>query len=546
MLDKSYITEPTNFADIWFALEQCEARGIHILDDDTGKMNYISYASIVEQAGQLAVTLSKEGIVSGQKVLLSAKTTPKFPVLWMALVWLGATPVPLPPQEVLVGKNAFKKRLIGIVNHFPHYICHDSEVTDVLSITSEYKTDISIIPFSKLIYAPKSSPLPKRISPDTNDLAFIQFTSGSTSQPKGILITYRNLYANVYGIWSRLQVNPEIERFLSWLPLYHDMGLVGKFLGCLLTQTGLILTSSQSFARRPLKFMSLMNQYQTQICSMPNFGLEWILKRLLTSRKPACSLASMKWIGVGAEPVNVKTLKAFESALQPYGLRPGVLSPCYGLAEATLAATIAPPLKGYEIEEIDGYFLPTLGSPLLNIQVVIETDKSASGTVKIKGPSVAHNAIINGKVTSLLDKNGYYDTKDIGVIINGQLNVLGRADEMFILNGTNYFPYDIEASVRAIDGIIRNRVVCFHIRDQKPINSGVIILFESRPLEKDKESDIREEIERQVLASNGIKPSVIIAVQPKSIPVTPSGKLKRLSARQLYLNGYYDRTVELA
>ncbi|VAW81431.1 Polyketide synthase modules and related proteins [hydrothermal vent metagenome] len=550
MIDKPYIDELSDFALVWQKLEQCDTRGIHIHDDDTGKLSYQSYATLVQQAGELAAYLASQGFKAGDKVLLSAKTTPEFPVLWLALIWMGVTPVPLPPREMLVGKNTFKERLKGILKHFPYYICLENEVNDVRYAAKEQEANLTIITFSELLNRSNNNSVPTRAAIPNDTLAFIQFTSGSTSHPKGIMITYSNLYANIFAMWSRLSIDPSQEKILSWLPLYHDMGLVGKFLGALLTQTTLILTSSQYFARRPLHFMNLINQHQTQLCSMPNFGLEWILKRLATSKKPACSLASMKWIGVGAEPVNVKTLQSFEKAFAPFGLRPGVLSPCYGLAEATLAVSASPALAGYKVHTLDSYALPTLGFPLCNIQVKIDSDgdQSESGVIKIKGPSVARSAMINGQVKLLVDEDGYYNTGDIGAIANNQLQVLGRIDEMFILNGVNHFPYDIEATIRTIDGILRNRVACFQISDMSCRNSesGVIILFESKPLTDSEYTNLTIQIERRVLACSGFRPSAIVAVPPKSIPATPSGKLKRLSARRLYKEGYYSQETQLA
>ncbi len=549
MLEEPYIDEFTDFALIWHKLEQCHTRGIHIHDDDTGKLVYTSYATLVFQAGKLARYLASQGLAAGDKALLSAKTTPQFPVVWLALIWLGVTPVPLPPREMLVGKNAFKERLTGILEHFSYYICHDNEVDDVHCAVLEQDTTMTILNFSELFNS-RTGHLPTRVPIPNDRLAFIQFTSGSTSHPKGIMITYSNLYANIFGMWSRLSIDPSQEKILSWLPLYHDMGLVGKFLGALLTQTTLILTSSQYFARRPLHFMNLMNQHQTQLCSMPNFGLEWILKRLASSKKPACSLASMKWIGVGAEPVNVKTLQSFEKAFAPFGLRPGVLSPCYGLAEATLAVSASPPLSQYKVQTLDHYALPTLGFPLCNITVKISSDggQSTSGVIKIKGPSVARNALIDGQVSLLLDEEGYYSTGDIGAITNRQLQVLGRTDEMFILNGVNHFPYDIEATIRTIDGILRNRVACFQVSShlRKASESGVIILFESKPLSNSEYTSLKIQIESRVLSCSGFRPSAIVGVPPKSIPATPSGKLKRLKAKALYKEGYYNQEIQFA
>ena len=537
----SWTAKLQDFSGVWDALARCRDRGMYIFDDNTREMVYRSYQDVFDGAGQLAATLARLGVRRGDRVLLCAATQVNFPSLWLALVWLGATCVPVPPRAALVGQYTFRERLRGIIHCFPFYLCDDDERAEVLEIAAETAASTRIVAFSEL-YRNSATPLPlpERVSPDVKDIAFVQFTSGSTKAPKGILITYSNLFAGVHAIWSRLRTEPDTERGISWLPLYHDMGLVG-FLGCLLTQTELVMMSPQAFAKRPLNLLSLIGEYRTSMCSMPNFALEWILRRLSASPNHQYSLDSMKWIGVGAEPVNPATLDRFERALRAHGLREGVLSPCYGLAEATLGVSIAALGEGYDLFEHAGRSYPTAGRLLTGMEVCLapQEGNSAFGRILIRGESVARQALVGGEVVDLLDEDGYYDTKDIGTVAGPHLVVLGRADEMFIVNGENYFPNDIESVVRTVAGVMRNRVACFYI-ERGPQHTGeIVILYESRPLSLDDEDSLTSEIERQVRSHLGLSAVTIRGVPPKTIPVTPSGKIQRLRARQLYLEGFY-------
>lgn len=540
-----------DFAATWAGLAQCRDRGVHVYESDAGAPIYRSYAEIFDEAGPLAAALARRGIARGDRVLVCAATSSRFPVLWLALVWIGATPVPMPPRAALVGQYTFRERLNGIVPHFRFYICAADELTDIAETAAASGTSMHAFVLPALEHD-TDAPAPARFCPQLDDVAFIQFTSGSTKAPKGILITYRNLFANAFEIASRLEYRPACDRLISWLPLYHDMGLVGKFLSALLYQMDLVLMSPQGFAKRPLQFLTLVGKHAAQICSMPNFALEWILRRLgaTSSKQPPFSLASLRWLGVGAEPVQPETLQAFDRALRPYGLHAGVLSPCYGLAEATLAVAIDAPGTPYGLVPWAGRPYPTAGHILSGIDVAVSDDAMAPasvGRIRIRGDSVARQALINGEVRDLLDREGYYDTKDIGGIVDGRLFILGRADEMFIVNGENRFPYDIESAVRHVDGVLRNRVVCFHVAGDGIFPGRTVVLYESRPLPPLESTRLNDDIVAEVRRRTGVELTTVLAVAPKSIPVTPSGKIQRLRARQMFMEGCFrERSYRVA
>lgn len=539
-------------AELWAGLADCTARGVYMYEQEAAQPVYRPYADLFLEARRLAGELANRGIGYGDRVLICAATNAAFPALWLALMWRGATPVPMPPRAALIGQYSFKERLAGILPHFRHYLCAADEIDEIAATAAECGSAVKIVSFADILQSALSGDASTpAATPPLDAAAFIQFTSGSTREPKGIVVSYRNLFANVFEISSRLAYVPAHDRLISWLPLYHDMGLVGKFLSAIVNRMDLILMPPQAFAKRPLRFLELIGVHQAQVCSMPNFALEWILRRLnnSASRDTEFSLASLKWFGVGAEPVLPHTLRAFDRAMRAYGLRDGVLSPCYGLAEATLAVAIDAPGTHYTFRDYDGRSYPSAGCVLDRIDVAIgfESQPTDVGRVRIRGDSIAQQALIDGQLQPLLDEAGYYDTKDIGALVDGRLFVLGRADEMFIVNGENRFPYDIESAVRGVDGVLRNRVVCFHVPlDVEAPAHGVVVLYESRPLPAPELERLRREIELAVRRRTGVEVGVVVAVAPKSIPVTPSGKVQRLRARKLYVAGFYQSVAARA
>lgn len=527
---------------VWRALEACRHKGIYVYDDAAARMTYKSFAEHISSAAPLAGVLAARGIRSGDRVLVCAETNEFFPTLWLALIWIGATPVPMPPSYALMGQYTYRERVRGILSYFGHYCCHQDEVDPLHDLAAELSSNVTILPLPQLMHDAReySGEVPARAALAPNALAFVQFTSGSTRSPKGVQITYGNLLANVAAMWSRMQIDPGQHRWMSWLPLYHDMGLVAGLLASFVTQTELILTSPQYFSRRPLQFLALADQYNANYCSMPNFAYEWILKRMQGRSSKVPSLSKFRWMGVGAEPVNPTAMAKFESAMKPHGLGEGVLSPCYGLAEATLAVSLSSPGEAFRLHSSNDETRVTCGRLLEGFEMDLR-----DGRIRIRGDSVAKTALIDGKEVSLADAEGYYDTKDLGLLEGDRLVVLGRADEMFMINGENYFPYDVESSARDVKGVLKRRVMCF----QAPAGDGaqhLVLLYELLPADRHLADDIESAIRADVIRHTGLALDVVHAVPPRSLPVTPSGKLQRLRARQLFVEGYYARLNDIS
>jgi fatty-acyl-CoA synthase len=538
--------QPRSINDWWHRLAAIEDRGIHVLDDATNRLVYQPYAEMCRQASAMAAVLSARGVGRGDGVLLCAETRPEFPVLWFALMRLGAVPVPLPPKTALAGENAFFNRIRHIVPHFGFYIHKPDELGEISKAAGERADALVCWTIDSLREeaartAPLSTP-PVELRDD--DLAFYQYTSGSTSRPKGIRVTYANLEENLRVMSRRLKILPERDTVMTWLPLYHDMGLIGMYLQAAWTLSPQVLMKPQAFVKHPLRLFELIAAHRGTICSMPNFAYEILLKRALPG-VAIPDLSSMRWFGVGAEPVRVKTTQAFSARFEDHGLRPGVVSPCYGLAEATLAVSIDTPLDGHQVVQHGTVRHATCGSLLDGFEARLDPQTKA---LLIKGRSVASTALVGGEVVSLLDEDGFYNTRDVVEIVDGRLVILGRVDEMFVVNGENRFPYDIEAAVRTVCGET-TRAACFQIPQGASGRPEVVVLYERRADQhgqSDHDEALKDRIHGAVLSHAGLRIDRLIAVDFKTLPVTPSGKIQRVQARQHYLQGRFTAEAEAA
>ena len=517
----------------WQQLVATGERGLHVFEETTGTCHRQSWAELAASAPAMATTLQAHGIRRGDLVPLCAETTRLFAQLWLGLVWLGATPVPLPPRHAMTSQAAYHARLAGILPHYRHYLCGAGDEPAVRALLSAQDLTLSLIPIADLARdaGMQAPPFTARADLTPDDIAFVQYTSGSTRAPKGIRITWGNLFANVDALCERLRVDPASDTLISWLPLYHDMGLIGKFLSAVISTCDLVLLPPHVFVRRPLQLLRLIRDHRASICSMPNFAYALLLKRL-AGQTEVPSVASIKWFGVGAEPVRAETMSAFAAAMTPHGLRPGALSPCYGLAEATLAVTVAPVGEPLWIVTLAGSRHVTCGTMLAGFETRID---ATSGSIRIKGPSVARTALIDGAVLSLVDDQGFYDTRDLGTFVDGRLVVLGRSDDLFVINGENRFPYDIEALVREELGDA-TRCVCVSVA-REPGVQELVVLFERRPQQADEDEARCEAIRRVVLGRAGLRLDVVLPLPPKALPRTPSGKMQRAQARELYRRG---------
>lgn len=560
MTDKA-VKEIQTSEDMWQRIANTSDRGISIYSEETSNFERYTYSDLMAYAAEAAVALESLGIGWREKVLITAHTTPSFIITWLGLMLVGATPVPLPPKKTLAGEGAFKQRIQPLLEHHRFFLCGNEDESDIQEARAAGGQSLSVIRMEEVTDGLELESGRKLLRGlmergfnsrgrqlELEDDVFIQYTSGSTGQPKGTVITLRNLLANVRAIAEAVHIVPEHDTFLSWLPLYHDMGLVGMLLNCTINTTSLVMMPPTLFIRRPLAILKLAGMFKATHCVMPNFALEWILRALAVSSQPErFQLNTLKWFGVGSEPISPETLRRFQEAMEPHGLNPLALSPCYGMAEATLAVSVSQPGMPYKLSKHLDQVVPCSG-PLVRgfeVKIVPFEGSGNTGVIKIRGESVSRHAYVGAERIDRLDGDGFHDTHDIGFFHEGELVILGRSDEMFIVNGMNCFPYDLEMAVRALPGVSQRRVACFGV----PQPSGrcrIVILYEARDLSETDRRHNAQRIREEILNKTGLYVDEILAVQPKAIPVTTSGKIQRKKALALYQAGRFDQERDIS
>ncbi|MEA3316189.1 MAG: AMP-binding protein [Campylobacterota bacterium] len=367
-----------------------------------------------------------------------------------------------------------------------------------------------------------------------NDLAVIQFSSGSTGEPKGVTLTHKNIIENCNGVLETAKIKKD-DSYLSWIPLTHDMGLMGWHITPLIFGVNQVIIERNAFIRRPLLWFDVATKYKSTLLCSPNFGYRYLLKFL--KKTPKWNLENIRLIFNGAEPISSSLCEEFLKTLSPYGLKDNSMYPVYGLAEATLGVTVPKAyenLKTYNLDinslnigekikelktDIGSVSYVCVGSPLVNMQIrttyndiILEDD--FIGHVEIKSVSVTSGYYNNSKATSkILKKDGWIDTGDLGFIRDGKLIITGRAKDIIIKNGINYYPHDIEDICLEIEGCELNKVVAVGSRDKNQEDEDLIIfvLFKKElndflEIEKNIKKLILQKIGLDVLPRSSVKP----------------------------------------
>lgn len=407
---------------------------------------------------------------------------------------------------------------------------------------------------------------------DPDRLAILQFTSGSTADPKGVMLPYRVLEANVNGMIAASNTNPG-DTFVSWLPLYHDMGLIGLLTVPMAVGCKLVLASPQDFLSRPADWLRWMHNYEGTVTSGPNFS--WVLAarafRRMTETKEILDLSRVRLALNGAEPVDPDVVEALIEAAAPHGFRPEAVFCAFGMAELSLGGTFPPPLRGMATDAVDRKALeterlarpadpkeegtrrfPLLGTPIPGLEMRIRDVESGMirglrevGELEIRGSSVMEGYYKRPDLNGTLFNEGWLRTGDLSYFVEGpdggppELVICGRIKDVIIISGRNIFPEDIERAVGSVEGVRAGNVIAFGVEGSKRKES-IVVVAEVRAEDP---AAVRRAIREQVIGIVGFPPRDVIMVQPGTLPKTSSGKLQRNLCRRQYM-GKELRVVE--
>lgn len=540
-----------------------------------GTLQYVlPYKDLLERAKEVAGKLGSLNLKRGERVGIIAVTSPEFMAVFFACQYVGLVPCPIPCSMNIGGKGAYIARLKGMMESAKvSVVFSPDDAFDVAEEASFQANVLSCMTFAELDELPSSD---AELAPfDRDDVAYIQYSSGSTSRPKGVLISQKSIMANAKGILrDGLQLTKD-DRAFSWLPLYHDMGLVGFCLAPLMGQISVDYLATTAFARRPLLWLKIMSDNGCTISYSPTFGYDLAARRVKATAAAEFDLSSWRVAGIGGDMVRQDVLNTFSDAFGVSGFNARSFVPSYGMAEATLAVTFAPLDEPFVVDYIDMTQVKTArravpveapeagcdcenvrafvacGSPMHNHKVDIRDDAGNLlgprdiGHVFIKGPSLMSGYYLNDDATrETLQSDGWMATGDMGYMMDGQLVITGRSKDLILHNGRNIWPQDIEWAVERLDGLRSGDAAAFGLENDAG-DEQVAVLVQCRLGDETQREEFRRTISIVVHQYSGVECDVVL-VPPRSLPFTSSGKLSRAGAKALLVSGDIFKTAPSA
>ena len=540
-------------------------RGIGYIQDD-GSSVFQSYPRLLAEAEKVLAGLHEMGLKAGDKLILALSRNEEFVPAFWGCVLGGIIPAPLSGPISLYTPSPTLEKLHNVwqVLEKPRILLSE----DLLYKSSDNPravpiTDDTFLTFTAIRQPPiKTAFHPARAS----DTAFIQFSSGSTGQPKGVMLTHDNILSNLRAVETGLAVNDK-DVGLSWMPLYHDMGLIGFHLVPLHFQNNHFLLNTSDFIRRPLRWLNNLQRYEATITAAPNFSQAIVLNHLKRKDQRTWDLSCVRLMLNGAEPIAVRLMSEFMVEMSRYGMKPEAMLPVYGLAEATMAVTFPRIGKMPGIEtlsrrelQVNGRAAETeagdasairfanVGFPLkgCNVRIVDDADEVVPenhvGHIQVKGENVTSGYYNDPAATQGAFCGKWLRTGDLGFMHGGSMVVTGRAKDILFINGQNYFAHDLENAAQQISGVQAGKVAVCGCFDEPAGHDKLLLFLKSGSPEKSVPLFMR--VKQHLQRTAGVAVNVIIPLKSNQFPKTSSGKLQRYKLRQLYEEGVFDDVVK--
>ena len=514
-----------------------------------------AYPELLEACKKVAGGLNELGVRPGDRIGIMLPSGPDYLAAFYGTMWIGAIPTPLYPPfrldqlEDYVTRQAAILKVAGV----EHLISFE-RAKPVMPLFKLHCPQLK-----KIVTVPELDAQEPPHRPHQH--ALIQFTSGSTGLPKGVVLSHANLIHNIRGYGHAMALRPD-DVTISWLPLYHDMGLIGTMLGSIYHGQPLALMGPQDFLARPARWLWAVHRFRGTISPAPNFAYEICARKIPDEELEGLDLSSWRIALNGAEAVRPETLERFTERFRPYGFDESAHFPAYGLAEASLAVTFSPPGRGPLVEtlsrerlEEEGVAascgpdetpmtLVACGRPLPEMEVRIVDDhgrvleSQRRGLVEFRGPSSLVEYYNNPEATAKVkDSDGWVKTGDLGYLSEGELYLTGRVKDVIIKTGRNIQAEDVEDMVAAVEGVRRGCVAAFGSSNESEGTEQLVIVAETRFKNTDQCSELQEAIEREVSKRLGLPPDHVAVVPPHTVPKTPSGKIRRSECRKRWEEG---------
>ena len=567
---------------------RAEPGRLHLrLREDSGETRDITYGALFDQVTVFARGMENLGVAPGDRVAIMLPTCADFFHVLLGAQMAAAIPVPIYPPVRADRIEEYAARQAAILR--------SAEVSTIITFGRAERVARLLEPqvpsLRRVTTAAQIADLgtrPGQLSGarkvTSSDIAFLQYTSGSTGDPKGVTLTHANLLANLRAILAVVQMNPA-DRAVSWLPLYHDMGLIGAWMGPMYAGAPLSLMSPLAFLSRPERWLWAIHEHRGTVTAAPNFAYELCVRKVPDERIEGLDLSSMRYMLNGAEPVNPSTLERFAARFERYGFDRRALMPVYGLAENSVAVSFTPPMRGWRVDwldraalENDGRAVPvpapgangvaafgqaaagrngdaasadpavagfvSAGFPLPGNEVRIVDDagndvaERVEGRLWFRSPSSTPGYYRNPNATAaLLRDGGWLDSGDRAYFANAEIFITGRAKDIIIKAGRNLYPHEIEELAAGAQGVRKGCVVAFGAVDESSGTERLVVVAETAERDPARREEIAARIRERVAEGVGMPPDDVEMVPAGAVPKTSSGKLRREATRSLFREG---------
>jgi fatty-acyl-CoA synthase len=548
-----------------FVSESTEAPGAGPVGGGNAAEPFFTHAGIERASARYGGALQALGAQRGDRVALILPDNADFVFAFLGALRAGLVPVPIYPPTGLGKLAGYLDNTLHIVARSgARLLVTNAEIKRLLGTIQAQAPELAKVVAVETIRGSREELRPAKVTLD--DVAFLQFTSGSTSRPKGVVLTHANLAANVQAIMERgLAARDSVDSGASWLPLYHDMGLIGFVIAPLYHVNTITFLPPLLFLKRPARWLETISRHRASISFGPNFAYALCVKRIKESEMAGLDLSAWRVAGCGAEPIRAENLRAFADKFASVGFSDKAFVCCYGMAESTLAISFSQLGTGVTTDTVDGGVLWSKGraEPATSgedatsivqcggafqdhdIQVFAPDDEQSErplgdrevGEIRLRGPSLMSGYFNDPELTRSAFAGGWLRTGDIGYLASGKVHICGRSKEVIIVNGRNYYPQDLEWEASKVEGVRRGNVIAFGTMKPNHDRERVIVCFETASPSEPASAALKAEVRRAVQQALGLTVDDVLPLAVGVLPKTSSGKLQRAKTRELYETG---------
>lgn len=542
----------------WHATAHPERVHVVLRHDDRDEI--VTFGELYREAQQIGAGLRALGVESRDPVAIMLRTERAFFQAFFGVLAVGAVPVPMYPPFRPDRIADYAERQVGILESCGARVMITFDQVERVASLLEARLSQPVAVVTVDDIRAKAGAEPSRMPAESGAAALIQYTSGSTGDPKGVYLTHDNLLANIRAIGERLALR-DGDRLVSWLPLYHDMGLIGSWLGSLYFGVPALVMSPLMFLSRPARWLQALSEFRGTVSPGPNFAYDLCVRRVEDGELDGVDLSCVRLLLNGSEAVLPATLRRFADRFSSYGLSATTMCPVYGLAECAVGLTAPPPgrepwvdVVSRDVLQIDGVARPTAdepsvsfvscGPPLPGHELRIVDERGAvvaervQGQVEFRGPSVSAGYFRRPDATaSIKTKDGWTRTGDLGYLAQGEFFITGRGKDIIIRAGRNLYPQELEELSSAVTGVRAGCVAAFGVASGVSGTERVVIVAETREDDPVARERLTQAIASRVAGAVGVPPDEVYLVRPGSVLKTSSGKVRRAATREALLGG---------